>query len=222
MHRLLFSAAVLSLIALPSSAQPPWPETTLQSEIAPGQPSPEAVQVSRRITPRTTSGRPRETPQGSVAARGAPSPWTAFTSLAVVVGVILAAARLWRKHGPSIGGGLPADALEILGRRPLDRRTAIQIVRCGSRILILGVAEDGLRTLAEITDPAEVDDLLAICRRGESDQQSGPGLLGLLRRAPARTPTDESQYRGRIDEVLAERFPHSAPAAGTAGSPAHA
>ena len=220
MHRLLLTAAVLSLTAAPAEAQPPWPATTSQPSAGPSA-SPLA-EAPRRITPRPASGQTAATPGRSPAARGVPSPWTAFGSLAVIVGLIVVAARVWKTHGPPIGGGLPSDALEILGRRPLDRRNAIQIVRCGSRILILGVGEDGLRTLAEISDPAEVESLTGICRREASDQEGGPGVLGFLRRPHAASTLEGPQFRGRIDEVLAHRFPQPGPAIGTPGSPAHA
>lgn len=226
MHRLLLSAAVLALITVPSVglAQPPWPAGTMQpaSNLGPETAPSSTAQAPRRITPRPASARAQQASDRNSAARGTPSPWTAFVSLAVIVAVIVAAARLWKKHGPPIGGGLPADALEVLGRRPLDRRNAIQIVRCGSRILILGVGEEGLRTLTEITDAAEVDYLTAICRRGESDQHNGPGFLGLLRRSPAERSVDEPQVHGRVDEVLTQRFPQTSAAPGTAGSPVHA
>lgn len=227
MHRLLLTAAAFCLCAAPLAAlaQPPWPASAPQRGIGSGfeaaAPA-STVRDSRRITPRGTVPSAKSTSDRSESARAAPSLWTAFASLALVVGVILAAARLWRKHGPAAGAGLPDDALEILGKRQLDRRHAIQMVRCGSRVLVLGVTEDGLRALTEITDPQEVDDLARICRRPESNPESG-SLVALFRRSHnARVAADEPQFRGRVDEVLAERFPQTPASSSTPGRPAHA
>src|SRR4051812_27752 len=66
------------------------------------------------------------------------SPWTTLGALAGVIGLFLVMARLFRKHGGALQPGLPAGALEILGRRFIDQRQAIVLVRLGSRILVLG------------------------------------------------------------------------------------
>jgi hypothetical protein len=78
--------------------------------------------------------------------------------------MIILGARLWKKHGPLSRAGLPAEAVEVLGRRMLDPRQSIYLVRLGSRILVLGATPSGLSTLSEVTDPLEVDLLAGSCR----------------------------------------------------------
>lgn len=139
---------------------------------------PEPADTAGSLTPRDTErpnplSRPlqRPDPEAKSASSRRPSFWTSLIVLSVIVAGLLAAARLLKRHGPRASGGLPAEALEHLGRRTLEQRLSIHLVRCGSRILVLGSSADGLRTLSEITDPVEVDLLAGLCRR--RDESSG-------------------------------------------------
>lgn len=78
--------------------------------------------------------------------------------------LILLLSRLLRKHMPMAAPNLSPEVLELLGRRMIDQRHAIHYLRVGERILIVGASLDGLRTLAEITDPVEVDRISGVCR----------------------------------------------------------
>src|SRR5690242_2125021 len=102
------------------------------------------------ITPRTHTASAKSDEAGHKAS-SASSVWTTFGSLAVVVFLILLIARSWKKHGPTIGGQLPSEAVELLGRKHIDARQTLHLVRLGSRMLLLGSSAGGLRTLAEIT-----------------------------------------------------------------------
>jgi flagellar biogenesis protein FliO len=108
----------------------------------------------------------RITPQGqsTVQTRNRPgSPVTTFVALLVVIGIAAIACRLIKKGG-GIRSGLPSDTVEVLGHKILAHRQAIQIVRVGTRILVLNSSADGLSTLSEITDPTEVSALEHSCR----------------------------------------------------------
>ena len=212
MHRLLLIAGALCLTIGTVSAQPAWPDASPEPGLERIAEPPIAGQLDpqpRRITPRGGSTDTSDA-RGDEPIRRPATAWTAFGCLAVILIVIVAAARLWKKHGPTLATGLPAEALEVLGKRQLDRRHAIQMIRCGPRILILGVADEGLRTLAEISDPVEVDYLAGLCRRSDSDESGGKSFLSLFRRFHENTSTlDAPEFRGRVDQVLAERFSRS-------------
>ena len=218
MHRVLLIAGALwlSIGTAASQAQPPWPDAHAAPAVQPPAPAtvPDARREPLRITPRAHSADRSDPSNGGQGTRPRASPWTAFASLAAMLIVIVAAARVWKKHAPQTAGRLPAEAVEVLGRRQLDRRHAIQIVRCGSRILILGVAGEGLRTLSEISDPAEVDDIAALCRRSSRDETGGQGFLSLFRRFREEAEADAPVLRGRVDEVLAKRFSREGAGAG--------
>jgi flagellar biogenesis protein FliO len=102
------------------------------------------------------------------------SPWTAVSALAVVVCLILVLARIFRRHAPRFSQALPTEALEVLGRRFLDQRQSIVLLRIGSRILVVGSSTAGLQGLGELTDPIEVDLIAGLCR----GTRNGPGLGG--------------------------------------------
>lgn len=90
--------------------------------------------------------------------------WTTAISLAVIVGC-LSLAGYWLKPYLGAPRGLSIDALELLGRRVIEPKVAIHLVRCGRRILVLSLSPEGARTLSEITDPDEVQQLIDACHR---------------------------------------------------------
>ena len=90
---------------------------------------------------------------------------TATASLLLVLGLIVAGGYFLARRGIRLPGMLPADVVPILGKRYLDARSSLQLVRCGSKILILAnSSQHGLRTLSEITDPHEVELLTEHCQ----------------------------------------------------------
>lgn len=92
--------------------------------------------------------------------------WTSVGGLSLVVIAIMLSARFLRRWLPKTPNELPEQALEMLGRFPVDPRNNIYLVRCGRRLLLLGAAADGLRTLSEITDVGEVSSLMSLCADG--------------------------------------------------------
>ncbi len=90
--------------------------------------------------------------------------WKTLAALTAVVVLVLVAGRLLKKHSPLVVPRLSDEAVALLGRRSIDREHSIHLVRCGTRILVLGLAPGEIRTLAEITDPVEVDVLAGLCR----------------------------------------------------------
>lgn len=100
--------------------------------------------------------------QGSVSGQ-----WmTTVLGLGIVLGLILCFAYAFRKHLPVATRILPSDVVEILGRRFIDQRNCVQLIRCGRRILIVAHSPThGLQTLGEVTDPVEVDSLAGRCRQ---------------------------------------------------------
>ncbi len=113
--------------------------------------------------------------------------------LAGVLALIVFLARIVRPHLPAATQSLSSEVLELLGRRMIDQRHAIHFLRIGERILIVGASLDGLRTLAEVTDPVEVDRISGVCRtRTESTvSQSFRMLLSRQERGQGGVNLDE-------------------------------
>lgn len=129
------------------------------------------------------------------AARGSTSVVTTLGSLAAVIALILLAARIFRKSSPATQSTLPAGVLQVLGRRPLDYRHSVHLVRCGSRLLVLGASNEGLRTLAEITDPVEVDFLAGQCQSA-SNTSVADSFGQLFRRFRSSEPPESPEAIG--------------------------
>lgn len=153
----------------------------------------ETVARSRPLPARSTPSSTKDS-----TARSLPpstSVWGSLIGLAVVVAGMLIASRWLRVHGPTSLRGLPNEAVEPLGQRVLSRGVAVHLVRCGSRMLVLGVGPDGIRTLSEITDPVEVDLLAGACRRRD-ESTGGPSFAQLFTRE-SNAPRDPRSRRSQ-------------------------
>ena len=73
---------------------------------------------------------------------------------------------------PRAGGLLPREVLEVLGRAPLAERKQMQLLRLGNKLVLIAVSPTGTDTLAEITDPVEVDRLTGCCYQGHPNSST--------------------------------------------------
>src|SRR5580704_6795124 len=135
-------------------------------------------QTSASLTP--SSSAPKSSMSGALSAVGA---------LIVVIGLILVLARLFRRHAPLFNQSLPNEVLEVLGRRYLDQRQSILLLRIGSRILVVGSSPAGLQGIGELSDPVEVDLIAGMCRGSRNGPKLGTSFLSLLKGQPASQST---------------------------------
>ncbi len=89
-------------------------------------------------------------------------------SLGIVVGLFLACAALAQRY--MIGKKeppLPSEVIQVLGSISLPTQPKQQAVllKLGQRVLLLSNQSGQTRTLAEITDPTEVSQLIEQCKR---------------------------------------------------------
>lgn len=91
-------------------------------------------------------------------------------ALAVVVALAFAVQWWVRRSGlaPKFQGG----AFEVVSRHPLGRGQHALVVRFGPRALLVQQGRDGLRTLCELSDPAEVDAALGRARAGAASEKT--------------------------------------------------
>jgi flagellar biogenesis protein FliO len=85
-------------------------------------------------------------------------------SLGLVAGLFLLVVWSVRRGMPKGAGLLPSEAVEVLGRAPLAGRQQVHLVRCGNKLVLVTITAAGTQALAEITDPAEVERLHALCQ----------------------------------------------------------
>ncbi len=90
-----------------------------------------------------------------------------MSSLAIVIGLILAAAWCYRKAAPTISGALPKQVVQVLGRTPLAPRQQLVLLRLGSKLVLVSNLHGEVRTISEITDPLEVDRLSGLCEAAQ-------------------------------------------------------
>jgi len=88
-------------------------------------------------------------------------------SLCAVLGIFLVVAWCTRRFTPAGTALLPKEAIESLGRAPLTARQQMQLIRVGNKLLLVALSPTGTEPLTEITDAAEVEHLLSLCRRGQ-------------------------------------------------------
>lgn len=88
-----------------------------------------------------------------------------FAALGAVIGLLLATMWGLRRVLPKDSSALPGEVFQVLGRKPLGGRQQAQVVRFGNKLVLLAVSPLGAESLAEITDPAEVERLAGLCAR---------------------------------------------------------
>jgi flagellar protein FliO/FliZ len=156
MRSAIWTIVLLLLSAYPTAASaeiaPPYDPSATQAEAAPASPP---------ITPHKSPGR---TEQGKKP-DGAPSAFTVFASLILVIGVFLGLVWVLRRAAPPGAAPLPAEVFEVLGRAPLANRQQAHLLRCGNKLLLVSASVNGTEPLTEITDPAEVARLTELCRQ---------------------------------------------------------
>ncbi|HZL88059.1 MAG TPA: flagellar biosynthetic protein FliO [Pirellulaceae bacterium] len=124
-----------------------------------------AAEIRRALPlspPSTASGRQMSRPATSGAAGAVGS---VVGSLAVVLGLFLAVVWLSRRFAPAGAAQLPKEAVELLGRTTVSGQHTLQLLRVGGRLLLVALSPHGATTLTQISDPAEVERLTALCQR---------------------------------------------------------
>jgi flagellar biogenesis protein FliO len=112
---------------------------------------------------------PGASPQSEGQAKGA-GPASAVTivgALGLVLGIFLLTAWGIRRAAPQGLHPLPGEVFEVLGRAPLAGRQQAHLLRLGNKLMLVSVSPAGAETLAEITDPVEVDRVAGLCRQSQ-------------------------------------------------------
>jgi flagellar biogenesis protein FliO len=160
-------------LAEPSGVQRASHATEISGSPAKNRRAPAEVSEPRRISrdeslPLPPRGASREDAGDNAVARAfqpASGLATGMASLAVVLGLFLAAAWAVRRGMPAAPTKLPSEVVEVLGRTPLAGRQFAHLVRCGNKLLLVHLAPGCAETLTEVTDPVEVDRLAGLCRQ---------------------------------------------------------
>jgi flagellar protein FliO/FliZ len=176
-----------------------WPAGLLAQVVSEEKRATEAVgthaadELSPRSTPSSSSAEPlllkRRASDGHAdsgkRADGLQSLMTIGGSLAVVLGIFFAVVWMFRRASPKAFGTLPAEVFEVLGRAALANHQQVHLLRLGNKLLLVSVAAvGGASTLAEITDPAEIERLADLCRQARPSSPTA-ALRQVFKRAEA-------------------------------------
>lgn len=179
------------LCAQSAGPQPSAYSRPAQASYTTGQPA--QVPAPRMAAPAPLPLAPRKTnapralgPAAAPVAGGAIG--TVVGSLAIVLGLFVVLVWCSKRFAPAGSAMLPKEAIEMLGRASLTPRQQVQLVRVGNKLLVVAITSAGIETLTEITDPAEVERLAALCRRQQPASASSTfsQILGQISREPAR------------------------------------
>jgi flagellar biogenesis protein FliO len=103
------------------------------------------------------------------------------TGIALLVVLALLFVCVWfvKRAAPRALQALPKESIEVLGNAPLHGKQHLKLIRVGNRLLLLAVSDQHSQTLAEVYDPAEVQQLLEMCQaeRATSARKSFESIL---------------------------------------------
>ena len=117
-------------------------------------------------------------------------------ALTVVVGLAFAAKWWLRRSG--IATRMQGGAFEIVARHSVGRGQNILLVRFGPRLLCVQQARDGLRTLSELSDPAQVAAAMAEARGGDGNRGPSSASVAAQFRGAA-LDTDSASAARTVD-----------------------
>jgi flagellar biogenesis protein FliO len=90
------------------------------------------------------------------------------SSLLLVVGLFLGVAWCYRRTlSTTLSGALPKQVVQVMGRSSISPRQQLVVVRFGSKLVLVSLIQGEARTLSEIADPLEVDQLVGLCESGQ-------------------------------------------------------
>jgi flagellar biogenesis protein FliO len=193
--------AICGSAVTPVAAQDPGTMPAGQRSIAVRQPwetSPDPLNgPTQRVLPKRGAATSETSASSKSTKPTSATLWGTVVAIVLLAGGLMVTLKWLRRHGPAVLRALPDEALEPLGQRVLSRGVAVHLVRCGGRMLLLGVGPDGVRTLAEIHDPVEVDLLAGACRRRDEAQLGMAGFAQLLQRgnSPVRPAHERTSSR---------------------------
>ena len=107
-------------------------------------------------------------------------------SLALVLGIYFAFVWAMRKLNPNGNKGLPPGVIEVMGQVPFGTRRNLQLVRLGSKLLLLMNSPEGTQPIGEITNPTEVEYLASLCPGNRKQRANSANHIAAIQQAAKR------------------------------------
>ncbi len=112
----------------------------------------------------------------------------ATLTLVISVFLLLVFVLRMRPSNKRRRGGLPDDVVAVIGQTKFGQTQRLQLIRLGSKLLLVSSSSAGSHTLGEITDPEEVYQIETMCREGKFNS-----LSETLRRRAAESAVERRQ-----------------------------
>lgn len=170
----------------------------VEPEAAPAKKAPSRDSLLARFEKEPVGGRVRVAPDVP-----AQSAWSVvgrilgygFFLICLVVALILG----FKRFLPGSRRIFSSPAMEVIGRTYLDTRRYVALVRVGERVLVLGVTQDQVSVLSEVSEAGEVAELMRMARpASESGKHVFQSLLDVTLR---RKREDESRVASGGEET---------------------
>lgn len=85
-------------------------------------------------------------------------------SLCIVLGLFFGVLWVYRTtQRGGVNSSLPKQVVQVVGRTSLTSRQQLTVLRFGSKLLLVSTTQGEAKTLSEITDPHEAQQLIALC-----------------------------------------------------------
>jgi flagellar biogenesis protein FliO len=121
-------------------------------------------------------------------------------SLAIVIGIILAARFAMRKLFPAATVGRSSQAIKVLSRSVLAPKQQFLLLQVGKRLIVVGDSGTNMSALSEISDPDEVASLIGQLS-SESSQSAVASFGSLFRKANVEFHREEETALRAADPV---------------------
>jgi flagellar biogenesis protein FliO len=94
-----------------------------------------------------------------------------------------------------------SQAIEVIGKAHLAPKQAIYLAKIGPRVLVLGVAEQSINVLTEISDADEINGLKARMAQGKVDSVTG-AFMSIFKRKGAEFASEADKNDKGVQEGL--------------------
>jgi len=206
-------ALVLATLCILALAAGPAPTTNPANSTSPPNPTTNtAVQVQQAAIEREPLRRANNTQRTSTTgpttnelqARSGGAPTVDMKrvalSLALVLGVIFIARFAMKKMFPAVSVGRNSQVIRVVSRSVVGPKQQFLLVKLGKRLVLVGDSGSSMSSLAEISDPAEVAELVGQLQ-SETHQSSVNAFASIFRK-------EETQFEPEPDATPSHTIRH--------------
>lgn len=135
---------------------------------------------------------------------------------ALAIGLFLLAVAVLKRAMPRSAQALPKEVVTVVGRVPMANRQVAQLIKLGNKLVLVCVTAEGMKPLAEISDPEEVGRLLGLVE--QANPHSATAAFAEVFNQIASEPVSPG-FLGNESQAYAHAAHGGSPTAPTGGTP---